>query len=353
MRCAQDAIDTRKAASLARRLEMRAPFERFGGSDMIRLATWVLLALTSALLPAHAQIPDRPVRVIVPFPPAGTSDILARLLVQAVTPDFPRGIYVENKAGAGGNIGTVEAARATADGTTIVQCTIGTCGSNPAMYANPGYDLARDFTPVILTGAVHNVMTVRKDLPAKNLAEVVALAKADPGKLSYGSAGIGASSHLTPELLRGKLGIDWTHIPYRGSGPAIIDLTGGRIDVFFDNLPSILPQIRAGNARAIVVMSEKRVSELPDVPTLAESGVPGLVIDSWFGFLAPAGTPRPVVAALNAAFGKALADPAVRAKLAEAGVIPLGGTPEQMGEYMRSEVARWGAVIRENNIKPQ
>jgi tripartite-type tricarboxylate transporter receptor subunit TctC len=320
---------------------------------MVRLAAFALCALASALAPASAQIPDRPVRVIVPFPPAGTSDILARLLVNAVTADFPRGIFVENKAGAGGNIGTIEAARATPDGTTIVQCTIGTCGSNPSMYQNPGYDLVRDFTPVILTGAVYNVMTVRKDLPAKNLQDVIALAKAQPGKLTYGSAGIGASSHLTPELLRGKLGIDWTHIPYRGSGPAIIDLTGGRIDVFFDNLPSILPQIRAGNARAIVVMSEKRVPELPDVPTLAEAGVPGIVIDSWFGFIAPAATPRPVVAALNAAFGKALADPAVRARMAEVGLIPLGGTPDQMGEHMRSEVTRWGAVVRENKIAPQ
>ena len=260
---------------------------------------------------------------------------------------------MENKGGAGGNIGMGEAARATADGSTIVQCTFGTCGANPSLYLNPGYDLARDFTPVILTGAVNNVMTVRKDLPAKTLSELIALAKAEPGRLTYGSAGVGASSHLTPELLRGRLGIDWTHVPYRGSGPAIIDITGGRIDVFFDNLPSILPQIRAGNVRAIAVVSEKRVPELPDVPTFAESGVPGIVIDSWFGFLVPAATPRPVVAALNAAFGKALADPAVRARMAEVGVIPLGGTPEQMGEHMRSEVARWGAVVRENNIKPQ
>ena len=180
---------------------------------MIRRATFVLLALMSALLPALGQIPDRPVRVIVPFTPAGTSDIVARILVNAVSADFPRGIIVENKGGAGGNIGTVEAARATADGTTLVQCTIGTCGSNPSMYANPGYDLARDFTPVILTGAVRNVMTVRKDLPATNLQEVIALAKAQPGKLNFGSSGVGASNHLAPELLRGRLGIDWTHVP--------------------------------------------------------------------------------------------------------------------------------------------
>jgi tripartite-type tricarboxylate transporter receptor subunit TctC len=328
---------------------------------MIRLATFVLFALMSmlpwtlpwVLSPAFGQIPDRPVRVIVPFTPAGTSDIVARILVNAVSADFPRGIFVENKGGAGGNLGTVEAARAIPDGTTLVRCTIGTCGSNPAMYANPGYDPARDFTPVILSGAVRNVMTVRKDLPAANLQEVIALAKAQPGKLTFGSSGVGASNHLAPELLRGRLGIEWTHVPYRGSGPAIIDLTGGRIDVFFDNLPSILPQIRAGNVRAIAVVSEERVAELPDVPTFAEAGVPGIVIDSWFGFLAPAATPPAVVKALNAAFGKALADPAVRARMAEVGVIPLGGPPERMGEHVRAEVARWGAVVKENKISPQ
>jgi tripartite-type tricarboxylate transporter receptor subunit TctC len=320
---------------------------------MIRLAALALFALTAALAPAFGQIPDRAVRVIVPFTPAGTSDIVARILVNAVSADFPRGIIVENKGGAGGNLGTAEAARAPADGTTLVQCTIGTCGSNPSLYASPGYDLARDFTPVILTGAVRNVMTVRKDLPAKTLQEVIALAKASPGKLNFGSSGVGASNHLAPELLRGRLGIDWTHVPYRGSGPAIIDIAGGRIDVFFDNLPSILPQIRAGNVRAVAVVSEARVPELPDVPTFAESGVPGIVIDSWFGFLAPAATPPSVVAALNAAFNKALADPAVRARMEEVGVIPLGGPPERMGEHMRSEVARWGAVIRENKIRAE
>jgi tripartite-type tricarboxylate transporter receptor subunit TctC len=286
------------------------------GNTMNRLVVLALLALISTPLAALAQIPDRPVRVIVPFAPAGTSDIMARILVNAVAADFPRGVIVENKSGAGGNIGMAEAVRATPDGTTLVQCTIGTCGSNPSMYANPGYDLARDFTPLILTDAVRNVMTVRKDLPAKTLQEVIALTKAQPGKLTYGSSGLGASNHLAPELLRGRLGTEWTHIPYRGSGPAIIDIAGGRIDVFFDNIPSILPQIRAGNVRAVAVVSEARVPELSDVPTFAESGVPGIVIDSWFGFLAPAGTPPAVVAALNGAFSKALADPAVRAKLA-------------------------------------
>lgn len=302
--------------------------------------------------PALAQLPERPVRIVVPFAPGGTSDIVARLLAQGAAPHLPAGAVVENKAGAAGNIGTAEVARAQPDGTTLIQCTIGTCGANPSLYANPGYDLARSFTPVILTGAVRNVMAVRSGLPASDLAGVLELAKRPDG-LSFGSSGVGASNHLTPELLRGRLGLKWVHVPYRGSGPAITDLIAGRIDVFFDNLPSILPQIRAGAVRAVAAVSAERIPELPEVPTFAEAGIPGIVIDSWFGFLAPAGTPPEAVAALNAAFNKALDDPAIRRRLQEAAVVPLGGTPERMGEHVRAETARWGAVIRANDIRAE
>ena len=312
------------------------------------------LVLAAALLPslAAAQVPDRPVRIIVPFPPGGTSDIVARVLANAAAPNLPRGTLVENRAGAAGNIGTAEAARSKPDGTTLIQCTIGTCGANPSLYADPGYDIANSFVPVILTGAVRNVMSVRTSLPAKNLREVLELAR-KPDALTYGSSGVGASNHLAPELLRGQFGLKWTHVTYRGSGPAITDLIGERIDVFFDNLPSILPHIRAGKVRAVAVVAAERVPELPDVPTFAEAGGGNLVIDSWFGFLAPAGTPPDVVAALNAAFNKALDDPAVRKRLEEVAVVPLGGSPERMGEHVRKEVARWGDVVRQNNIRAE
>ncbi|MBP0445038.1 tripartite tricarboxylate transporter substrate binding protein [Roseomonas sp. SSH11] len=306
---------------------------------------------------AAAQLPDRTVRIVVPFPPGGTSDIVARILAAGVAPHLPQGAVVENKAGAAGNIGTAEVARAQPDGTTLIQCTIGTCAANPFLYARTGYDLERSFTPVILTGAVRNVVSVRKDLPVRNLQELVALARARPGTLSFGSSGVGASNHLAPELLRGLLKIDWTHVPYRGSGPAITDLVAGRIDVFFDNLPSILPQIRAGTVRALAVVSAERLPELPEVPSFAEAGLPelprGLVIDSWFGFLAPAGTPPATVAALNSAFNRALADPSVRQRLQDAAVVPLGGPPERMAEHMRGEAARWGEVIRTNSISAE
>jgi len=317
---------------------------------MIRRLLIALLLATS--LPAGAaDLPDRPVRIIVPFTPAGTSDILARLLAEAAGPHLPRGAVVENRGGAGGNIGMAEAARAVPDGTTLVQCAFGPCGANPALYANAGYDLARDFTPVILTGAVRNVMTVRRDLPAADVPAFVALARAQV--LTYASSGVGASNHLGPELLRSILGVEMTHVPYRGSGPATTDLIAGRVDVFFDNLPSILPHIRGGSVRAMAAASAARIPELPGVPTFAEQGVQGMVIDSWFGFLAPARTPPGAIAALNAAFARALQDEGVRRRMAELGVAPLGGTPARMGEHVQAETARWAEVVRRNNIRAE
>ena len=266
-------------------------------------------------------------------------------------PHLPRGAVVENRGGAGGNIGMVEAARGAADGTTLIQCAFGPCGANPALYANPGYDLLNDFAPVILTGAVRNVMTVRRDLPAQNVQDFIALARTTP--LTFASSGVGASNHLGPELLRSITGIEMTHVPSRGSGPAITDLVAGRVDVFFDNLPSILPHIRGGSVRALAAVSDQRIPELPDVPTFAEQGVQGMAIDSWFGFMAPARTPPAAIAALNAAFARALQDPAVRARMADLGATPLGGTPDQMGTHVRAEAARWAEVVRKQGIRAE
>lgn len=311
------------------------------------------IMLLFALPLQAADLPDRPIRIIVPFTPGGASDIVARVLAEAATPLLPRGAVVENKGGAGGNIGTAEAARGTPDGTVLVQCAFGPCGANPALYANPGYDLLRDFAPVIVSGAVRNVMAVRRDLPVQDVAGFIALARAQPGALTFGSSGVGASNHLGPELLRSLLGLEMNHVPYRGSAPAITDLIAGRIDIFFDNLPSILPHIRGGAVRALAAASAERIPELPDVPTFGEGGVQGMVIDSWFGFMAPARTPPAAIAALNAAFARALADETVRRRLAELAVTPVGGTPEQMGAHIRTEVARWAEVVRRNNIRAE
>ncbi|NGM21831.1 tripartite tricarboxylate transporter substrate binding protein [Roseomonas stagni] len=320
---------------------------------MKRRLLGALSALLFVLPAAAADLPERPIRIIVPAPPGGTSDIMARVLAEAAGPLLPRGAVVENRGGAGGNIAAAEVARAVADGTTILQCSFGPCGANPSLYANPGYDLLRDLAPVILTGAVRNVMSVRRDLPAQNVQELLALARARPGALTYGSSGVGASNHIGPELLRSLTGIEMQHVPYRGSGPATTDLIAGRIDVFFDNLPSILPHIRAGAVRPMAAVSAARLPELPDLPTFAEQGVEGMAIDSWFGFLAPMRTPSPAIAALNAAFGRALENEAVRRRLAELGVVVLGGTPEQMDTYMRGEVARWADVVRKQGIRAE
>lgn len=321
------------------------------GLRFARIAAGFAALLAWAGPAGAADLPDRPVRIIVPFAPGGSSDIVARVLAEAAAPHLPRGAVVENRAGAGGNIGMVEAARGAADGTTLIQCAFGPCGANPALYANPGYDLLNDFAPVILTGAVRNVMTVRLDLPARNVQEFIALARTTP--LTFASSGVGASNHLGPELLRSITGIEMTHVPYRGSGPAITDLVAGRVDVFFDNLPSILPHIRGGTVRALAAVSETRIPELPDVPTFAEQGVQGMAIDSWFGFMTPARTPPAAIAALNAAFARALQDPAVRARMADLGATPLGGTPEQMGTHVRAEAARWAEVVRKQGIRAE
>jgi tripartite-type tricarboxylate transporter receptor subunit TctC len=321
---------------------------------MIRhVVLWLALMLAIPFSTAHAQVPERTVRILVPFPPGGTTDIVARILANGAVARLPQGVVVDNKAGAAGNIGTAEVARAQPDGTTLAICTIGTCAINPTLYANPGYDLKRDFAPVILVGAVRNVMAVRPDLPARNLLDLIALVRAQPDRFTFGSSGVGASNHLAPELMRGLLGLQWTHVPYRGSAPAITDLVAGRIDVFFDNLPSILPHIRAGSVRAMAVAATERAPELLEVPTFAEAGVPGVVIDSWFGLLAPAATPASTVSALNAVFDTVLQEPAIRARLAEAAVVPLGGPPARLAEQIRTESTRWGEVVRANNIRAE
>jgi len=319
---------------------------------MLRRLVLACLLLAAGAAGA-ADLPDRPVRILVPFTPGGSSDIVARILAEGASAHIPRGVVVENRGGAGGNIGMAEAARAAPDGTTLVQCAFGPCGANPALYANPGYDLARDFAPVILTAAVRNVMTVRRDLPARNLAEFLALARSRPNAVTFASSGVGASNHLGPELMRSIAGIEMTHVPYRGSGPAITDLVAGRVDMFFDNLPSILPHIRGGAVRAIAAASAERIPELPEVPTFGEQGMQGMVIDSWFGLMAPARTPPATIAALNAAFDAALKNPAVRTRLTEAGAALLGGSPERMAAHIRSETTRWAEVVRRNQIRAE
>ena len=317
------------------------------------------MAMAMAMLVIAAPIaraqdfPDRPIRLIVPFPPGGSSDFVARIMAEGGSKAIGRPIVVENVAGAGGNIGTVRAAKAPADGYTIVQCTIGTCAINPGLYENTGYDLRKDFEPVFLTGGVMNVFTVNNDMPVKTIGEMVAWAKANPGKLTFASSGIGTSNHLTPEWLSFIAGIKMIHVPYKGSGPAIIDTISGQVMMFNDNEPSILPHIKSGKLRALAVTGPARSAALPDVPTMEEAGYKGFIVEPWFGFMAPKGTPAPVIARLNQAFNQAAQDAAIRKQLSDRGLRVVGGPPSVLGDQMNRELKRWAEVIKANGIKAQ
>ena len=311
----------------------------------------VLLGSCMAAAAIAQTFPDRPVRIVVPFPPGGSSDIVARAMADGVTEELGVAVVVENRPGAGGNIGTAAVAKAPADGYTLAQCTIGTCAINPSLYANTGYDLARDFAPVFLVGGTMNVVTVHPAVPANTIQELIALARAKPGALSYASSGIGSSNHLTPEWLKLVAKIDMVHVPYKGSGPAIVDLVGGQVQVFVDNEPSILPQVKAGKVRALAVTGPQRSKSLPDVPTMEEAGFQGFVVEPWFGYMAPAKTPRAAIDRLNAAFNAAAAKPRVRQRLEEAGMRVIGGPPERLGEQIRTETEKWGKVVKANNIR--
>ncbi len=321
---------------------------------LVRFAASALLPIAlGGCTSQEAAYPSRAVTLVVPFPAAGSSDLLARLISLRAGRALGQPIVIENRPGASGNIGTEAVARAAADGYTLVQCTIGTCAINPAIYQNIPYDLERDFRAVVLFGSISNLLTVNPAIPVESVAGLVALARSKPGKLSYGSSGYGSSPHLSGELFRQAAGIDILHVPYRGSAPAITDLRGGQIDIFFDNTPSILPQVRAGAVRALATTGAKRSALVPEVPTMEESGFPGFVIAPWFGVMAPKKTPDGIVERINKAYEEALRDPEVVKRLAEMGMTVGGGTPRQFQEHIREESKRWGELVRAHGIRAE
>lgn len=316
---------------------------------LLKILSLVLCGTVGLCVQALAQtFPDKPIRLIVPVPPGGTSDLVARLVATAAARDLGQQIVIENRPGATGNIGTAVAVKAPPDGYTLLLCSIGNCSVNPHLYANPGFDLFRDIAPVILLGSSINVLTAGKGTGIKSLADLIAKAKTSP--LSYGSSGVGASNHLAGEWLKKQSGIPLLHVPYKGSGPAITDLLGGNIQVFFDNEPSILPFIKSDRVEALAVTGGKRSPNLPDVKTMEELGNKGFVIEPWHGIAAPAGVPEPVIRRLNAAFNNALQDASVRKSMQESGISTLGGTASVMGSHMRSEHEKWGQLIRSQKI---
>jgi tripartite-type tricarboxylate transporter receptor subunit TctC len=302
---------------------------------------------------AHAaDFPQKTIRLIVPFPAGGTSDIVARIVSERAGKSLGQTIIIDNRAGAGGNIGMEAAAKAAPDGYTLGYCSIGTCAMNVGVYRDKlPYHPERDFTPVMLIGMLSNILVANNKLPAKNIAEVIALAKSKPGELTIASSGYGSSPHLCAELLKDFAGIDLTHVPYKGSAPAIADLEGGQIDLFFDNSPSILPHIKGGALRALAVTGTKRSPSLPDVPTLQQAGFKDFLVEPWFGIIAPAKVPAAIIAKLNQAFNDAAKDPSVIAKLRESEMDVVGGPPERLGALIRSEIVKWNQVTHKHDIR--
>jgi tripartite-type tricarboxylate transporter receptor subunit TctC len=309
-----------------------------------------MASLAFVLVPgASAQTtayPTKPVRLVVPFPPGGTTDILARAVAQTLSEAWGQQVIVDNHPGAGGNNGSDLVAKAPHDGYTLLMGTVGTHAINPSLYAKMPYDHVKDFTPVILVAGVPNVLVVNPSVPAHSVEELIALAKANPGKLNFASSGNGTSIHLSGELFKTMTGTQITHVPYKGSAPALTDLMGGQVQLMFDNLPSSLAFIKAGKLRALAVTTSTRSAALPDVPTLAESGLPGFEASSWFGVLAPAGTPREIVVKLNGAIDAWLASAGAREKLAAQGAIAAGGPPDAFVRHIATETAKWAKVVK-------
>jgi len=316
---------------------------------MIR-ATIVAGALALLAAGAHAQTyPAKLIRWIVPFPPGGSTDLLARVVGQKLTESWGQTVVVENRGGAGGTVGAAEAAKATPDGYTLFMGAIHHTIATSA-YPKLPYDFQRDFAPITVVAIVPNVLVVNPSIPAKTVPELIAHAKANPGKLTYGSAGMGTAHHLIGEVFNSRAGVDILHVPYKGSAPAIADLIGGQVSIMYDTVASCLPHVKAGKIRALAVATAKRSSALPDVPTIAEAALPGFEVTTWFGALAPAKTPKELIAKLNAEIVKILAMPDVRKRLLDAGAEPVGNTPEQMAAQIKRETEEYAKVVKQAKI---
>jgi tripartite-type tricarboxylate transporter receptor subunit TctC len=320
-----------------------------------------LLLCTAALplaAPAQSAWPAKPVRIVVPFPAAGTTDILARALAPEFSRVFGQSFIVDNKPGAGGNTGAAEVAKSAPDGYTFLMGTVGTHAINPSMYARMPYDHIKDFAPVTLVAGVPNVLVVNPAFAQANgihtVADLVRVARAKPGKLNMASSGNGTSIHLAGELFKSLTGTFMVHLPYRGSGPALIDLMGGNVDLMFDNLPSSMPHIKAGKLKALAVTSSQRSAALPDLPTVAEAGGPALKdyeASSWFGLLAPAGTSAEIVLRVQQETAKALALPSMKERLQSQGAIPSGMSPQEFVRFIDAETKKWARVVKASGAK--
>jgi tripartite-type tricarboxylate transporter receptor subunit TctC len=321
---------------------------------MSRWASFVGMTLLAlAAMTALAQpYPSKPIKIVVPYPPGGFNDTLGRTLAAKFTEDWGQPAIVENKPGANTLIGSDYVAKSPADGYTLLIVAF-PFAVTPSLIKSMPYDTLKDFAPIALAAQSPNLLVVNPTLPVKSVAELVAMAKAKPDSLSYASTGNGSSNHISMELFKSLAGVRIVHIPYKGSAPAVTDLLGGQIQVMFDNAPNVLPQVKAGRLRALAQTGAARSAVAPDLPTVAETGVPGYELTVWFGLVAPAGTPRDVIRKLNAEVLKILAMSEVRERFLAQGVEPLGSTPEQFGDHIRSQMAKWGKVVRDAGVEAE
>lgn len=316
------------------------------------------LTIVAAALAAPATVvaqsyPVKPIRWVVPFPAGGSSDLLARVLAQRVGDDLKQPVVVDNRPGASANIGHEIVARAPADGYTIVMGNSSTLTTNPFLFAKLPFDPIADFAPITMIGTAGQVLAVHPSVNAKSVNELIALLKAQPGRLNYGSGGIGIQSHISAEFFKQETGTQMTHIPYKGTGLAVADLVAGQVQIVFGEIPITIAHLKAGKIRPLAVTSRERVPLLPDVPTMAEAGMRAYVAEVWWSVMAPRGTPREIVNRLNGAFVNVIAQPEARERLLELGVTPGTSTPERVTEAIRADTEKWGRVVRAAGIRPE
>ncbi len=323
----------------------------------IRLNHVLALAAAMAFAAGPATVaaqdwPTKPVRIIVPFPPGGTTDIVGREVGHRLSTAFGQPFVVENRAGASGNIGMELAVRSPADGYTLVVGAPQTLTINPYLFKLP-FNPRTDLAPIVIVASVPNILVVNPSLPVQSVQQLIDLAKKEPGKLAYGSSSVGGTPHLSAEMFKMMAGVDILHVPYKGSAPAIADLLGGQVQIMFDNMPAILPQVKSGKLRALAVTTPKRSPSVPELPTMIEAGLPGFESQGWFALLAPAGTPQPIIDKINREVNRMLQTDEFKAKLVALGAEPVGGSPADFATHIQSESDRWGKVIKTAGIKAE
>lgn len=318
---------------------------------MKKIFAVLMMSLLTPWVGAQGAWPERPVRVVVPFPAGQTTDVIARVLSQQFTDTVGQTFYVDNKPGAAAIIGTEHAKNATADGYTLLMASSGPLAINPSLYSKLPYDTLRDFQPIGMIAAVPQFLVVNQDFPPGSLKELIAYVKQNPGKTNYGSGGSGLTNHLTMELLKSAAGLQITHVPYKGAAAAITGLIGGEINMMFESGPAVIPHVKSGKLKVIAVGTKARSVVLPEVPTVAEAGLPGFAAVAWAALLAPAGTPRPIIQKMNAELNAVLAKPAIKEKLISLGAEPVETSPEQTVAFIRNELEIWAGAVKASGAK--